>query len=367
MLAGMTDPSDPTPRPAARVALVAGVAALVGGLIGAGIVGLVLGGGQRGPAATPVIQLDGASDPDVVTAVAAVALPSVVRVQVAGIGATPGGNGSGAVVSDDGHIVTNLHVVEGASRIEVTFHDGEHEEAALIGGDPDTDLAVIQVGRTDVPPLSPADIDELQVGQLAVAIGSPFGLDGTVTVGVVSALDRPIDLIRLDGSSIRLPRALQTDAEINPGNSGGPLVDSRGRMIGITSAILSGDRPASSGVGFAVPVDLVTETVEALIEEGRVVHPRLGISGRSITPLDGRDDGIVEGVLVESVADGTAADQADVRPDDVLVALDGQPLSGIDDLVDRVRAAGVGATIVLDVVRDGRTIEVLVTLQPDGP
>lgn len=345
---------------------VAAVAGLVGVLVGAGLVALVLPGpqGPTGPVARPVIQVDGVADPDLVAAVAEVVLPSVVRVDVDGIG-SGSGNGSGAIVSDSGHVVTNLHVVAGATRIEVVFHDGSSEPAALVGTDEQADLALLRVGRADLPPLARADVDDIRVGQLAVAVGAPFGLDGTVTVGVVSAIDRAIDLAGLDGSTLRLSRALQTDAEINPGNSGGPLVDSEGRMLGITSAVLSGERPSGSGVGFAVPVDIVADTVAQLIANGTVARPRLGISGRSLTPDEALAQDVAGGVLVESISPGSAAAEVDLREGDVIVAVDDEILRTIDDLVDRVREAGVGGTLGVQLVRDDQHREVTVTLRSD--
>ena len=358
----------PTTSQSGRPSLVwvAAVAGLIGVLVGAGLVALVLPGrqGPAGPVARPVIQVDGVADPDLVAAVAEVVLPSVVRVDVDGIG-SGAGNGSGAIVSDSGHVVTNLHVVAGATRIEVVFHDGRSEPAALVGTDAQADLALLRVGRTDLPPLARADVDDIRVGQLAVAVGAPFGLDGTVTVGVVSAIDRAIDLAGLDGSTLRLSRALQTDAEINPGNSGGPLVDSEGRMLGITSAVLSGDRPSGSGVGFAVPVDIVADTVAQLIADGTVDRPRLGISGRSLTPDEALAADLPGGVLVESIRPGSAAAAADLRAGDVIVAVDEELLRTIDDLVDRVQAAGVGGTLGVELVRDDQHRTVTVTLRSD--
>ncbi len=367
----LTDPSsaeDAPPAAAARrggrVALVGVLTGLLGLAVGLGI-GAVTWRAGGGLPARPVIAVDGPEDPDRVAAVAAVALPSVVRVDRAGIDEEGLGNGSGVVVTDDGHVVTNLHVVAGATRIDVVWADGRRETAAVVGQDVENDLALLATSRTDAPPIDFADVDALQVGQLAVAVGSPFGLDGTVTAGIISALERPIDLVAVDGTRVRLPSVLQTDAEINPGNSGGPLVDSQGHMIGLTSAVLTSGTPSGSGVGFAIPADVVRRSVDALLADGEVQRARLGITGRSLTSADEAATGRTAGVLVESVASPSAAAAAGIGEGDVLVALDGEPLRTIDDLVREVRAAGVGATIVLTRVVDGAEEAVEVTLRAE--
>lgn len=354
MLARMAEDdqvASPPPAGRGRLALVAAVAGLLGVVVGV-VASAALWRPSAGLPTRPIIAVDGPDDPDRVAAVAAVALPSVVRVDVAGIDEGGLGNGSGVVVTDQGHIVTNLHVVAGATRVEVVFADGQSEHADVVGQDPDNDLALLVTPRTDAPPIDLADADALRVGQLAVAVGAPFGLDGTVTVGVVSALERPIDLVAVDGTTVRLPSVLQTDAEINPGNSGGPLVDARGHMIGVTSAVLTSGTSSSSGVGFAIPVDVVARTVEDLLADGAVRRPRLGITGRSLTTADLEAHGRTQGVLVEAVAQPSSAAMAGVEAGDVIVAVDDEPVATIDDLVREVRAAGVGATIGLTRITD---------------
>jgi serine protease Do len=295
------------------------------------------------------------------------------------------GAGSGFVWDKEGHIVTNNHVVEGADKIEVTFADGAIAQAELVGADPDSDLAVIKV---DVPteqlqPVEVADSTQVNVGQLAVAIGNPFALEGTMTVGFVSAVGRslPVSEVLSQGPGYVIPDIIQTDAPINPGNSGGVLVDDEGRLIGVTAAIESPVR-ANAGIGFAIPSIIVQKVVPALIETGHYDHSLLGLSGATLKPDLAEAMGLdsdQRGVLVAEVTSGGPADKAGLHGSDrdaeiegqqmrvggdVIVAIDGQPVKEFDDIVIYLaRSTEVGQTVTLTVLRQGEEMQVQATLE----
>ncbi len=314
--------------------------------------------------------------------------PSVVYIQVIkqvgieipGMPGIEAGVGSGFVWDREGHIVTNYHVVQEADVVEVTFLDGTQALADVVGTDPHSDLAVVQV--RDVPqevlkPVTPGDSDQLFVGQRALAIGSPFAQQWTLTVGVISALGRTI---RSGTSRFSIPEVIQTDAAINPGNSGGPLLDDSGRVIGVNTMILSGAR-SSSGVGFAVPINIVKRVVPALIEKGEYVYPWLGIAGVTLNRdlAEAMDlDPNQRGAMVTQVERGGPADKAGLRGadrtveifgqevevgGDVIIAIDDRPVKGMDDLiVYLVKETEPGQKVVLTVLRDGKEMEIPVTL-----
>ncbi len=279
----------------------------------------------------------------------------------------PQGSGSGFVWDRDGHIVTNFHVIEGGRRWTVTLADQSSYEADLVGVAPDKDLAVLRLDapREVLEPLAPGRSRDLVVGQRVLAIGNPFGLDQTLTVGVLSALGR--ELRSPSGRTIR--DVIQTDAAINPGNSGGPLLDSRGRLIGVNSAIFS-PSGASAGIGFAVPVDTVTRLVPELIEFGRPVQPGIGVN---LLPESLARRNRIEGVAIQSVLRDGPADRAGLEGirrsrggrtylGDVIVSVDGEPVRSFDDLATAFERAGIGATVVLTVRRDGETRDLEVEL-----
>ena len=282
----------------------------------------------------------------------------------------PRGSGSGLVWDDAGHVVTNWHVVEGASGASVQLADGRELDAELVGASPAHDLAVLRIGgaRFNAPSRVPIGTSaDLRVGQDVFAIGNPFGLDWTMTTGIVSALDR--SLPREDGADIR--QLIQTDAAINPGNSGGPLLDSAGRLIGINTAIYS-PSGASAGIGFAVPVDTVMRVVPQLISEGRYVRPALGIdSDEEFNNRLKRASGI-SGVFVLRVRSGSAAAEAGITParrtrlgvdpGDVITALDGQPVDRVGDLLARLDDYEIGERVELTLLREGRERTVRVAL-----
>src|SRR6266508_2095785 len=250
--------------------------------------------------------------------------------------------GSGFVWNKDGYIITNNHVVIGASKIEVKFADGTTLPANLVGEDPDSDLAVIKVDNPgfDLTPITVSDSTNVKVGQIAVAIGNPFGLENTMTVGIVSALGctLPAGEINTDGATFSIPDIIQTDAPINPGNSGGPLVDDQGALIGVNSAIES-SAGVNSGVGFAIPSTIVSKVVPELIKNGKYEHPYLGISGITLTPDLAKAmsmDATQRGALVEEIVANGPADKAGLHGSDRQVTIDGQDVNVGGDLITAI-------------------------------
>ncbi|WP_119287679.1 S1C family serine protease [Azohydromonas sediminis] len=282
----------------------------------------------------------------------------------------PRGTGSGFIWDDAGHVVTNAHVIEGASEAVVRLADGREVQAALVGVSPSHDLAVLKIGVPfDRPPAVPLGTShDLRVGQRVYAIGNPFGLDWTLTTGIVSALDRSLP----SDSGATIEHLIQTDAAINPGNSGGPLLDSAGRLIGVNTAIYS-PSGASAGIGFAVPVDTVNRVVPQLIRHGRYIRPSLGIElDDALNQRLSRALG-VEGVFVLRVLPGSGAERAGLRgirrgadgrwqPGDVIVGIDGRPVASVGQLLGRLDDFRVGERVRLQLRRDGRSVEVDVVL-----
>jgi S1-C subfamily serine protease len=282
----------------------------------------------------------------------------------------PAGSGSGFVWDDGGHVVTNFHVVQDADSAKVTIGDAEYD-ATIVGFSRDQDLAVLRIKapRAKLVPLRVGTSADLSVGQKVYAIGNPFGLDFTLTTGIVSALGRTIQGV----SGATIFDVVQTDAAINPGNSGGPLLDSAGRLIGVNTAIYS-PSGASAGIGFAVPVDTVSRIVPELVAHGRVIRPVLGVD------LDDRlSDYVtrrlgVEGVLIRGVAKGSPAEAAGLEgssisrrsgviPGDVVQEIDGKPVKSVGDLLGRLGSYRPGETVTLAVWREGKTRKVRVRLQ----
>ncbi len=300
-----------------------------------------------------------------ISAIAAQALPSTVAIEVRA--GDTGSSGSGFVLREDGHILTNAHVVGaavgGAAELTVVFSDGEQTPAEIVGITSDYDLAVLKVDRTDLVPLALGDSDEVEVGQSVVAVGAPLGLQGTVTSGIVSALNRPVQAG--DAEQTSFINAIQTDAAINPGNSGGPLLDSQGRVIGINSAIAQppGQNAAGSiGLGFAIPSNQARRTAEQLIADGVATYPVIGVL------LDSSYTGVGVKVAeqaangVEPITPGSAAEQAGIRPGDVIVAINGTPVTVPDELIVAIRARAPGETVSLTVREAAGDRDVLVVL-----
>jgi S1-C subfamily serine protease len=280
--------------------------------------------------------------------------PAVVHLGVARTGGGRGGTGSGVVVAPDGLVLTNSHVVHGAGMVEVSTPDGRHLPARVLGDDPDTDLALVRIATDAVLPFAPlGDSSRLRVGQLAIAIGNPFGFECTVTAGVVSALGRSL---RAQTGRL-IEDVIQTDAALNPGNSGGPLVTATGEVIGVNSAII----PVAQGICFAVASNVANVVLGELIRHGRVRRSVLGIAGQqmAIPRRLAHQHGLgqTRGVLVMDVEAGGPAQRAGVRPGDVVVRLDGAPVRGVDDLVRLLTGARAGSGVALTVLRRDRLLE----------
>lgn len=308
---------------------------------------------------------------------------SVVSVPEGGLGVQEG-SGSGFVYDTGGHIVTNDHVVQGARSIMVHFPDGTEVSAEVVGTDADSDIAVIKVDVDPavLHPVELADSDQLRVGQFVIAIGNPFGFEGSVTSGIVSALGR----LLLRESRYSLPNLIQTDTAINPGNSGGPLLNAEGRVIGVTTLIFSETR-SNAGVGMAIPSNTVRRVVPGLIATGRFQHPWLGIVGTSVTPRLAKelDLPVDHGALVERVIGDGPADRAgllggtrDVQVGgvnrqilaggDIIIAGNDQPVKQFDDLIVFLETTEVGQVVDLTILRDDQELHVPVTLgaRPDA-
>ena len=287
--------------------------------------------------------------------------------------------GSGFVLDAEGHVVTNDHVAQAAEELLVTLADEHTVPAVVVGSDPGSDLAVLKVDvpAEDLVIVELGDSTSLQVGQRAIAIGNPFGLERTITTGVISSLGRTLE--RGD-SEFQIAELIQTDAAINPGNSGGPLLDSQGRVIGINSAIAS-ESGTNSGVGFAIPVDILKRVAPELIAQGRYRHPWIGMTGRSISPemVEAADLPVDTGVMIFEVEPGSPAEKAGVRGGeqqlvvsglpmlvggDILIAIDQVEVKRFDDVVNYLASkTSVGDLVTLTVIRSGSEIDLSVTLE----
>ena len=352
-------PVGATPKGKSRVGLVitgAAITALFGGAVG-GAVGYTV---AQSNSSSPIAVLSGGSIEPVVGSVAAVAAavqPSVVQLNVSG--SQGDGTGTGFVVSSDGYIVTNDHVAGDAGNdgtIDVTFVDGSTATGTLVGGDPGYDIAVVKVDRTELPALTLGSSDTVNVGDIAIAIGSPLGLQGTVTSGIISALNRPVTAGG-QGDTAYI-NAIQTDAAINPGNSGGPLVNMAGEVVGVNSAIATvgrGDAVGSIGLGFAIPIDTAKRIVDELINTGTSQTPVIGVQ------LDMGFEG--PGGAVAQVTSGSPADAAGLQEGDVITKVDGNLISDSTALIVSIRANAPGDEIELTVLRNGDTLAVALTLE----
>lgn len=349
------------------VAFIAAGALILGG--GAGFGGAYLysslnDDGASSSASLPTSSItntsaDASSAIDVVDIAAAVT-PSVVQLEVLSGGGVAS-SGSGFVIREDGYLLTNAHVVaDSGGTVNVVMYDGSEYEGTVVGTSVEYDLAVVKVDRTGLTPLVLADSDEVVVGEGVVAVGSPLGLESTVTTGIVSALHRPVTTS--DATSTAFIDAIQTDAAINPGNSGGPLLNARGEVIGINSAIatLSGatSGTGSIGLGFAITSNQARRTAEELIANGVATYPVIGVL------LDGNYTG--EGIRVADdetgVVDGGPADLAGIQPGDVITAIDGRPVTQVDELVVAIRALAPGDDVTLTVSDGDSDRDVVVTL-----
>jgi putative serine protease PepD len=363
---GSFGPPPPAPVPPrgssgrglASVTVVALVSALLGGGVG-GYLGYEAAddgtaASSPGVLAAPLPPHDPAAPPlSPVEAVAERVLPSVVQLQVEGFAGA--GEGSGIVLSADGLLLTNNHVIEaaaGGGRVVALFHDGTSAPARIAGRDPSSDLAVLRAeGVSGLTPVTLGNSDSVRVGQQVVAFGSPLGLGGTVTTGIISALNRAVSVGEESGASeATVLSALQTDAAINPGNSGGPLVDMQGTLIGINSAIATtGARGGSIGVGFAIPVNQVKRIAEELERTGRATRAVLGVG------LAGRGEP-TNGAVIGQVTPGGAADQAGIRANEVVTRVDDRLVTNGNELVAAIRDHAPGDRVTLTV--DGRQVPV---------
>ena len=264
--------------------------------------------------------------------------------------------GSGFVINSDGYIVTNNHVIDGATEVKARFGDGRELPAKILGRDPKTDLALLKVDAHGLPTVPIGDSSQLKVGEPVMAIGNPFGLEQTVTTGIVSATGRVIGEGPYDDY-------IQTDASINPGNSGGPLINTRGQAIGINAAIYS-ESGGSIGIGFAIPANLAKGVVTQLATSGHVVRGWLGVSIQRVTPELARSFGLAEsqGALVSSVSSNSPAMQAGLKPGDVIVEYDGRKVASADELPRAVAGTRVGRQVPIVVVRDGKHIRLTATI-----
>ena len=326
---------------------------------------------QQSSSASPVAQTSTPAPAGSVEDVAANVLPSVVKIDV--VGQEGAGSGSGIILTDDGTILTNNHVVEVAGdggTITVDFADGSTAEATILGTDPLTDTAVIKAeGVSDLTAATIGKSANLDVGQQVVAVGSPFGLDATVTSGIVSALDRPVNVSRDEAGNSTTYPAIQTDAAINPGNSGGPLVDMTGAVVGINSSIRTaasqsgfGQESASGsiGLGFAIPIDEVMPIVDQMSAGETPTHARLGIQ------VGNPGEGDPAGAPVTEVTAGSTADKGGLEPGDVITEIDGQRISNADSLVATIRSYRPGDSVEVSWVRDGDEQSAEMVLDSDG-
>ena len=348
-----------------RLSVLGLLAVLLVGAIGGGIGWYLTRTASETPLLAPGTELSEVDEaitrePGSVSDIAARVTPSVVSIEVR-VGQA-GATGSGVVIdADGGYIVTNNHVVSGAdgldgAEIRAVFSDGSGSAARIVGRDPASDLAVLKVEKPGLVPAALGDSAKVVVGDPVVAIGSPLGLAGTVTTGIVSALERPVRLSGQGSDTNAVISAVQTDAPINPGNSGGALVDATGAVIGINTAIASVGG-GSVGLGFAIPVDTMRDIAEQLIASGTAVHASLGVNARSVT------DVVRNGALVLNVEPGSAAANAGIREQDVVIAVEGKAIRSSEELVVAVDAFDPGEKVTVEVVRgNGASQEFEVTL-----
>lgn len=354
--------SQPAPQKQSKGGLIAGATAiaLFAGAMGGGVGYLLAADSQSpAPAAAATTNSDASVSVPVSSGIADIAAavqPAVVQLNIAGSDGE--GTGSGFVISQDGYIITNHHVAGPAGEdgsIEVSFADGSTATGRLVGSDPGYDLAVVKVDRTGLSTLPLGSSEAVRVGDTAIAVGSPLGLQGTVTSGIVSALNRPVTAG--DANNTSFINAIQTDAAINPGNSGGPLVDAAGQVIGVNSAIATmgmGGAAGSIGLGFAIPIDTAKRIAEEIMTTGSSSTPIIGVQ------LDTTYNG--DGALIADVNPGSPAEQAGLQDGDLITAINGTVIGESTDLIVAIRDNAPGDTVTLTVLRNGQTADYPVTL-----
>jgi serine protease Do len=272
--------------------------------------------------------------------------------------------GSGVIVSPDGYIVTNNHVVQDADNITITMNDKRVFKASLIGSDPSTDLALIKIEETNLPFLAYGNSDDVKIGQWVLAVGNPFNLTSTVTAGIVSAKARDINIL---GSQGAIESFIQTDAAVNPGNSGGALVNTKGELIGINAAIASGTG-SYVGYSFAIPVNIVKKVVEDYMKYGKIQRAYLGIYYHEVDDQFAKDKGLkdIQGIYVEDLVEGGAASVSGIKKADVIIKIEGSPVNSKSEMLEVIGQHNPGDKISLTVIRDGKELVMPVTLQSEG-
>lgn len=330
--------------------------------------GAVFSAGQNQSTGTSseIIKVNGAVSP--ATAVAKKLGPSVVNVSVnqgpqdAVHSGLTSGVGSGVIYTQDGYIITNNHVVSGARAISVTIGNDD-VKAKLIAADPETDLAIIKVDRTGLPAAEFGSTKDLQVGEPAVAIGSPFGFEHTVTSGIISALNRNVTIPNdQTGGNVSYSNLIQTDAPINPGNSGGALSDATGKVIGISALIISSSG-VNDGVGFAIPVDMAKRVADQLIKQGKASHPYIGILGRDVSEVaNDNETAVDEGAIIAEIVPGGPAAKAGLKKNDIIIAVSGTRIKDMGVLIAEIRQKEVGDRLEVTYMRNGKEGKAILTL-----
>ena len=381
--APLYSPPSPQPQPVrqsnpGRVFLVWGL--IIGMLLG-GVVGGIAGNYivMKNPSTFPWARTVSTTSPGTTTSgltivtteeqaienAVKVASPAVVQINITSVSQNPfgfssgtqEGLGSGFIITSDGYVLTNNHVVENATKITVVLKDGREFRGQVIGTDATSDVAVVKISGTDLPTVELGDSSTLTVGQRVIAIGNPYGLSQTVTTGVISALERNVQA----SATETLVGVVQTDAAINPGNSGGPLVDLSGRVVGMNTMIYQN----AQGLGFSVSVNTVRKVYDAIIKNGKITWPALGIQGATLTTsiVDQYNLKVSQGVYVVQITSGSGAEAAGLKAGDVITAIDDKPMTTIDGVLGYVRSRNVGDTVQVVVNRAGTTKTFSVTLK----
>ena len=347
-------------------------AALVGALVVGGVAGGAIVAATKSSAAPTAPSSAGSSQVSVcnVISVANQVIPSVVTISASGRGGS--GTGSGEVIRSDGYILTNNHVIAVAANggsVEVLFSDGQTVPATITGRDPQTDVAVLKVDSSrKLQVIAMGSSSSVQVGEATVVVGAPLGLSGTVTSGIISALDRTIQVPAENDKTALLVGAIQTDASINPGNSGGAMVNCSGQLIGVPTAGATVPSPSgesgggSIGLGFAIPVDLANTIADEIIATGSVTHAYFGLGTVPIPPAAAAQGGVPQGLFVQAVAPGGPAAQAGLREGDVITKINGEPATSTVQLQELTLTKKPGDTVPLEYWRDGQTTTATVTL-----